>query len=97
MLLPFAPDLANQGARSVGPSDWLREETLTQSSANQNLLELPGKPCIRICPRAVAGPRVRRLLFRTWICNVRKACSCRGPSLHQTEKICFKTKPTESC
>lgn len=93
MLLPFAPDLANQGARSVGP----RDETLTQSSANQNLLELLGKPCIRICPRAVARPRVRRLLFRTWICSVRKACSCRGPSLHQTEKTCFKTKPTESC
>lgn len=51
MLLPFAPDLANQGARSVGPSDWLRDETLTQSSANQNLLELPGKAVHKNLPQ----------------------------------------------
>lgn len=44
MLLPFAPDLANQGTHSEGPSHWLRDETLTQNSANQNLLELLGKP-----------------------------------------------------
>lgn len=97
---PLAPDLVNQeDGDSLSHSHWLRDETVAQSSANQNLPRIfAGAIGKDVMNKNLAGTSEKAVYSSGpgSIYRVYEAWSCQGPSFQQKEKTCLKMKPTQS-